>query len=407
MNPFILILAILRRHRLITLLFVAIVALSVALGVGVLHQEKALRQGSTTAADKFDLIVGAPGSHTDLLLSAVYLQPRQVELIDGKLLTEIAANPEVQFVAPLAFGDNHKGQPVVGSTAEFVTYLSDGKLEGRAFERITEAVAGVDVDLGIGDRFTPSHGHGEITPEAAEAADHSAMEIEIVGRLPRTGTPWDSAIISSVESVWAIHDLPTGHDPAGPRAEAVGPPYDGDFLPGIPAAIVKPITFGAAYGLRSEYRTAATTAFFPAEVLLQLYGLMGDVRLIMSLLTLVTQVLVLLGILAGILALMQLFRPQFVVLRAMGAPRLYLLAVMWGYSAALVLIGSAIGLGLGWGISAGLAQWLTDKTGIALGSGLGGQEVLAALRVVVAGGLLALVPAGLLYRQPILEQHQR
>lgn len=407
MNPFILIFAILRRHRLITLLFVAIVALSVALGVGVLNQEKALRQGSTTAADKFDLIIGAPGSHADLLLSAVYLQPKQVELIDGKILTEIAANPEVQFVAPLAFGDNYEGQPIVGSTPSFVTYLSDGNLEGRAFERITEAVAGANASLGIGDRFEPSHGHGEITEEAAEAADHQAMEMEIVGRLPATGTPWDSAIISSVESVWAIHDLPTGHDPSGPRAEAVGEPFDAAFLPGIPAAIVKPTSFGAAYGLRSDYRTAATTAFFPAEVLLQLYGLMGDVRLIMSFLTLATQVLVLLGILAGILALMQLFRQQFFVLRAMGAPRLYLLAVMWGYSAALVVVGSAIGLGLGWAVSMGVATWLTEKTGIAMVVALGWAELWSAVKVVLAGWLLALVPAGLLYRQPILEQHQR
>jgi putative ABC transport system permease protein len=407
MNPFILVLAILRRHRLITWLFVAIVALSVALGVGVLNQEKALRQGSTTAADKFDLIIGAPGSHTDLLLSAVYLQPKAVELIDGKILQDIATNPDVKFVAPLAFGDNHQGEPVVGSTPEFVAYLSDGKLEGRLFERVTEAVAGVDASLGIGDRFSPSHGHGEISEEAAEAADHAELEIEIVGRLPRTGTPWDSAIVSSVESVWAIHDLPLGHDPKGARAEAVGAPFDAAFLPGIPAAIVKPSSFGAAYSLRGQYRTAATTAFFPAEVLLQLYSLMGDVRLIMSLLTLATQVLVLLGILAGILALMQLFRQQFLVLRAMGAPRLYLLAVMWGYSAALVLIGSVIGLGLGWGISTGLASWLTEKTGIALRAGLGLSELRSALQVVLAGWFLALVPAVLLYRQPALEQHHR
>lgn len=406
MNPFVLILAILRRHRLITLLFVAIVALSVALGVGVLNQEKALRQGTTTAADKFDIIIGAPGSHTDLLLSSVYLQPKQVELIDGKLLTNIAANPDVTFVAPLAFGDNYEGQPIVGSTPEFVTYLSESQLEGRVFERMTEAVAGANASLKIGDHFEPSHGHGEITEEAAEAADHEELDIEIVGRLPVTGTPWDSAIISSVESVWAIHDLPTGHDPNGPRAKAVGAPFDAAFLPGIPAAIVKPTSFGAAYSLRSQYRTAATTAFFPAEVLLQLYGLMGDVRLIMSFLTLATQILVLLGILAGILALMQLFRQQFLVLRAMGAPRFYLLTVMWGYSAMLVLLGSVIGLGLGWGISAGLASWLTEKTGIAIAAQLGLAELVSAIKVILAGWLLALIPAGILYQQPILEQHQ-
>ncbi|NJM57432.1 MAG: hypothetical protein HC857_08355 [Synechococcales cyanobacterium RU_4_20] len=263
MNPFILILAILRRHRLITLLFVVIVALSIALGTGILSQEKALRQGSSTAADKFDIIIGAPGSQMDLLLSAVYLQPKAVELLDGKILSEVAVNPEVEFVAPLAFGDTHESFPVVGSTAEFITYLGDGKLEGRVFERIEEAIAGADVNLRIGDRFTPVHGHLDrskslsldadtVTDADADAffqaldAAHQEARKTVVGRMPRTGTPWDRALITPVESVWAIHDLPTGHDPSGPRAQALGAPFDSAFLPGVPALVVKPKSFAGA-----------------------------------------------------------------------------------------------------------------------------------------------------------------
>ncbi|NJR69593.1 MAG: ABC transporter permease [Synechococcales cyanobacterium CRU_2_2] len=420
MNPFILILAILRRHRLITLLFVVIVALSIALGTGILSQEKALRQGSSTAADKFDIIIGAPGSQMDLLLSAVYLQPKAVELLDGKILSEVAVNPEVEFVAPLAFGDTHESFPVVGSTAEFITYLGDGKLEGRVFERIEEAIAGADVNLRIGDRFTPVHGHLDrskslsldadtVTDADADAffqaldAAHQEARKTVVGRMPRTGTPWDRALITPVESVWAIHDLPTGHDPSGPRAQALGAPFDSAFLPGVPALVVKPKSFAGAYALRSEYRGDRTTAFFPAEVLLQLYAVMGDARLVLSFLALATQVLVLLGIFAGILALMQLLRRQFGVLRAMGAPRLYLFAVLWGFLALLISMGSAIGLGLGWSCSVLLSAWLSNKTGIALHPGLGRSELWSAGRFVLIGYGLALVPSGILYRQPAIE----
>ncbi|MEM9137501.1 MAG: ABC transporter permease, partial [Cyanobacteria bacterium P01_F01_bin.42] len=97
MNPWILIRAIARRHRLITVLFVGIVALSVALGIGILSQERALRQGSATAANKFDLIVAAPGSQMDLLLSTVYLQPKPIELLPGEQLAEIMQSPKIQF----------------------------------------------------------------------------------------------------------------------------------------------------------------------------------------------------------------------------------------------------------------------------------------------------------------------
>lgn len=420
MNPFILILAILRRHRLITLLFVAIVALSIALGTGILSQEKALRQGTSTAADKFDLIVGAPGSQIDLLLSSIYLQPKDLELMDGKILSDLATNPEVQFAAPLAFGDSYDGFPVVGSTPEFVTYLADGEIEGRVFEGRDEAIAGADVALEIGDRFESVHGHLDLSdnPGAnfdadadadadafleALQAEHESLEQTVVGRLPRTGTPWDRALITPVESVWAIHDLPTGHDPAGPRAESIGEPFDASFLTGVPAIIVKPQGFAEAYNLRSAYRNDTTTAFFPAEILLELYAIMGDARSIMSFLALMTQVLVLLGIFAGILALMQLFKKQFGVLRAMGAPRLYLFAVLWGFLALLISVGSIIGLGLGWSLSSVVSALLSRRTGIAIHPGLGATELWAAGRFVLIGYGLALIPSGILYRQPAID----
>ncbi len=410
MNPFVLISAILRRHRAITILFVLIVSLSVALGVGIISQERSLRQGSATAAEKFDLIVAAPGSQVDIVLSTVYLQPKAVELLEGELLAELLAEPQAAFVAPLAFGDNYQGLPVVGSSPEFVTYLADDQLSGRVFEAIDEAVIGVDVDLQIGETFTPTHDHVravnldvEERSLAESARSHAEAITEVVGRLPRTGTPWDRSLVTPVEAVWAIHDLPTGHDPDGFRADQIGPPFDPEFLPGIPAVIVKPDSVAAAYGLRNQYRTERTMAFFPAEVLVQLYALMGDARAILSILALLTQVLVLLGIFAGILALVQLFRRQFVVLRAIGAPRLYLFSVLWGYTSALVVSGGVIGLGLGWGISVVLAHWLGARTGIALQAGLGGAELISASVFVITGCGLALIPAALLYRQPVVE----
>ena len=61
-----------------------------------------------------------------------------------------------------------------------------------------------------------------------------------------------------------------------------------------------------------------------------------------------SQALVVAAILAAILALMQLYRKQFAVLRTLGAPRSYVFSAIWSYVSLLVVTGAICGLGLGW-----------------------------------------------------------
>jgi putative ABC transport system permease protein len=75
MNPFPLIRAELRRSFWTMAALLAVIALALALGVAVSALERGLRGGSAAAAEPFDLVVGAPGSETQLVLTAVYLQP--------------------------------------------------------------------------------------------------------------------------------------------------------------------------------------------------------------------------------------------------------------------------------------------------------------------------------------------
>ena len=121
-----------------------------------------------------------------------------------------------------------------------------------------------------------------------------------------------------------MHGLPDGHggphDQPGAGSSPIGPPFDLATMPGIPAAVLKPRTVAEAYGLRNTWRTAETTAFFPAEVLVQLYELLGDARLVMGSLALATELLLVIAILSGILILMRLYRQSFAVLRALAPP---------------------------------------------------------------------------------------
>jgi len=402
MNPWPVIRAALKRYRYSALAFVLLVAAGVSLAVAIVSQERALRSGSAKAADRFDLIVAAPGSRTDALLTAVFLRPGGSQLLSPELSAKLLNETRAAFVSPLAFGDSHRGAPVVGVTATLVEHLSGGLAEGRGFATRDEVVVGAASSLKLGERFHPAHGvhhAGEAQGGDDELDAHEAL-LTVVGRMRPTGSPWDRAVLAPVEQVWAMHKLPSGH---GPDSTQLGPPFDAAHTPGIPAAVLHTPKLAQAYQLRSAYTGRESMAFFPAEALLQLYAVLGDMRQLMSLLALVTQALVLLAIIASVLILFRLLTPQFVTLRALGAPRRYVFAIAWGFTASLMASGVALGLAGGYALSFAVSAALARNTGVALQPALGEAELLMALAMLVIGLLLATLPAWRLQRVPLAQ----
>lgn len=393
-RPWPLVAAMLWRFRWVNLLFVLLIALAGGTGVGLLALERGLRRGTAAAADKFDLVVAAPGSEITMLMAAVYLQPSDVGLLSGETFHAVATHPNVALAAPLAFGDSHDGHPVVGTTAAFLRHLTDDRIEGRMFATPDEAVMGAAVPLGIGDRFQPQHGHGDM----AEA--HDGPPLAIVGRMAATGTPWDSAILVPVETVWQVHGLANGHAPE--RGDLLGPPFDPAYFPGTPAIVVQADTLWGNYALRSAFtRDAVSMAFFPGEVLSTLYRVMGDVRQAMSALALVALGLVACAVLVGLLILIRLFQRHLALLRALGAPARFVFAVVWSYAATLLAAGGALGLIVGQLSTGVLAAALSARMGLALAAPLGWPEAQFAATFVSLASLLALLPARNVLRQPV------
>lgn len=397
LSPWPLVRAMLHRFSGANLVFVALIAVAIGIGVGLTAQERGLRQGSARAAEKFDLIVGAPGSEITLMLAAVYLQPSDVPLLSGAQFAQIAASERVTLAAPIAFGDSHAGAPVVGSTADFVAHLSGGRLsEGRLFQTAQEAVAGASAPVSIGQAITPAHGHG---PTAEDAA-HAGFAYRVTGRMAATGSPWDRAILVPVEGVWAVHGLADGHAPE--NAGRIGPPFDPDHFPGTPAVLVRADALWAHYALKSRFTQTDMMAFFPGTVLAQLHGIMGDLRAAMSLLAGVTQVLVTVAILAGLMILTRIFARGLALLRALGAPVRYVFAIVWSYCAVLILVGALLGLAFGLLAAAGLSRVLTAKTEMLISATLGWPELHLVAGFVSLTLLLALLPAWAAIRRPLL-----
>ncbi|POR45354.1 FtsX-like permease family protein [Bosea psychrotolerans] len=404
MNPFPMVWADIRALRWTALAIIALVALAVAVGVAIGAQERALRRSSAAAAEDFDLLIGAPGSQTQLLMSAVYLQPDAVPLMDGRLLNTLAQDERVAGVAPIAFGDVSKGYVIVGTTAAFAGRW--GRLapsQGRLFAREGEAVLGADVSYGLGDSIAPSHGvlgasaRPGVAHEDEAGHRHAGHDYVAVGRLPRLGSPWDRAILVPVESVWEIHGLANGHAADDGR---IGPPFDGPRIPGVPALVVKPRGVAGAYALRAQYRQGGTMAFFPAEVLVTLYRALGDVRSVLVAASFLNALLILAAVLLLLIAVAGLRRRRYAILRALGAPRGYVLLVVWLGMAGLIGAGCVAGLLAGAVLTTMLSGVIAGQTGLRLVFAIESQEIAFVAALLLIGSAITLVPALMSYRAP-------
>lgn len=390
------ILADLRRNRIGALIVALLIALATALGVAVTLQERALRLGSARASAAFDLVVGAAGSETQLILSSVFLQPAPLSLLPSDTLAGLRNDPRVKNAVPVGFGDFIDSYPIIGTTADAIALLGDLST-GKNFAHIGEAVIGAQVTRDIGDSFYPVHG------TAGEAGkQHDEIEYKVVGRMAATGTPWDRAILVPIQSVWDSHAHHEDGSTAGP-VSTDAPLDDGALLsganPGVPAILVKPNSIADAYNLRQEYRTETTLAVFPGEVLTRLYGTLGDARRVLSYVALGSQALVGAAILMVVAVHVLQRRRQIGALRAFGASRPVVMAMVWLEIFGLVAVGVLAGFAIGYVAVQAISSQLAVKSGIAMPVEFQRGDWATLLWLLVSCGAATLVPALIAYRQ--------
>ncbi len=187
-----------------TLVNVLLMALGAASIVLLLLASSQFASTMSRDAKGIDLVVGALGSPVQLVLSAVYhadIPPGNVKLADVKRWSE---DRRVATAIPLSLGDSFRGYRIVGTTHDYIDLYSAELAEGREWSRTMEAVVGAAVAesgaIGIGSTFAGAHGF-------VEGGDsHDAELYRVVGVLAPTGTVIDRLVLTSLESVWDLHD---------------------------------------------------------------------------------------------------------------------------------------------------------------------------------------------------------
>ncbi|MDI6727578.1 MAG: FtsX-like permease family protein [Thermodesulfovibrionales bacterium] len=96
-------------------------------------------------------------------------------------------------------------------------------------------------------------------------------------------------------------------------------------------------------------------------------------------------------------------RRQIAVLRAIGATPAYVFSSVWLYMTFLMLVGTGLGILLGWLSAHLLSVAFHARTGLHLPVIISGQELILATSLILAGMLLAIIPAWMSYRLPVAE----
>ena len=187
-----------------TFLSIFILALSIALLIGIKQLQKSFENQLENNLGKIDVVIGAKGSPLQLVLASVLHLDNPTGNISYKEAKKISKSPMVKSTIPISYGDNYKGYRIVGTTSKFKSLYKAELDKGRDVEKSKEVVLGSSVakqlNLKIGDTFLSSHGLIENTIEV-----HSD-ELIVVGVLKPTQKVIDRLILTNLESIWHIHD---------------------------------------------------------------------------------------------------------------------------------------------------------------------------------------------------------
>lgn len=180
-----------------------------------------VRQGTralTARADGTPLLVGAPGSATDLTLSALYFRPPAIEPTTYAEVERLAASGLAQAI-PLHLRYEVRGQRIVGTSTDYLAFRNLRIAEGRRFALLGESVLGASaaraLGAGVGDTVLSS------PAGAFDVAGSFPLEMPVVGVLAPSGTPDDEAVLVDLKTAWVIAGLAHGHDDVtAPGAES-------------------------------------------------------------------------------------------------------------------------------------------------------------------------------------------
>jgi putative ABC transport system permease protein len=427
----------------------ALTALSMALGVAVMIaviviHSVAVRQFEQNAQG-YHLIVGGKGGALQLVLSTVYHIGQPLYPIPYTYYQKFLPGGEfadvTELAIPMCLGDSYESPSgtlfrVIGTTPDLFDKINYGTYAdgtprsyefepgGRNFksENFYEAVVGsvvaAQAGLKLGDEIEPTHGIG--------SEGHKHEGFKLVGILKPTGTANDRAVFINIEGFYLLegHALSPEdeHEDDDQKADAINHedehageaehdhqhahtplPIAQREVTSILVLCNSPLGPTALdYAINKGEDGIAQTVAPAREVAVLMNNIVGPVRVILLVLTVLIIIVAGVSILVSIYNSMSERSHDIAVMRALGASRGAVMAIILVESILLSLGGGLIGMLLGHGLIGLASPYVVERTGVALGLfEFDWQELVLIPALVILASLVGFLPAVAAYRTDV------
>lgn len=380
-----LIFAYLRLRPFAAALQVMLLALGAATAIALLLFNAQSQTRLARDAVAIDLVIGAKGSALQLVLSNVFHADAPVGNILLSDAEKIIQDPRVKAAQIINLGDSVGGYRLVGAASEIIAFygakIAAGETYARPFEAVLGAEAAARLRLAPGAQFISAHGLGD------GGGGHDEHAYQVTGVLAKTGTVVDRLVFTPLASVWQAH---------GDNEQTIAPRA-------VTAILIQTRTPLAALQMKRDVNeTAPVMAARPADEMGRLFALVGVGVDVFRAFAVILITAAALSVFAALLGALQERRSDIALLRAMGATRGSVFAILFGQGLLIAALGAALGLVLGHGAISLLAQMSPQAAGFGLtGAAFAPEEVWVLAGCLAAGALAALLPAVQAYRSDI------
>lgn len=329
-----------------SILHIVLMALGVAMMSALLLFGHQLQERLYKDSANIDAVVGAKGSPLQLILSTIQhmdMPTGNIPLSDAR---RIQQHPNIKQAIPISLGDTFQRFRIVGTEKSYLALYNAGLSEGSVWSKPMQAVIGAqvagDAGLQIGDTLVGSHG-------LVETGDnHANHPYHVVGILQPTGRAIDRLVITSLESVWELHDDDHHAHDSHEHHHTLAPQTSDNKE--VTALLIQYRTRAAALTFAREInRHTSMQAASPALEMARLVDLIGVGTETLVAIGAVLVGISLLGVLIALFNAVQERRYDLALFRTFGATHRTILSLVLIEGMTIAIIGSMLGVVLGVG----------------------------------------------------------
>ena len=410
MNLILLVWNYLKSKPLNTVLNIFLLALGISVITVLLLFNRQLEEKISSNAKGIDLVVGAKGSPLQLILCNIFHIDFPTGNINLREAERIAKNRLVKGAIPLALGDSYQGYRIVGTHKGYAELYDAQLTQGDWWNDEMEVTLGAHVaealKFSIGDKFESTHGL------TLEGHSHENKQFVVKGILKRTNTVLDNLILTSIESIWFVHEEHAEQaehkvehlsDSVFVPSKLVASHPQGDSTKEVTSLLIQYRSPMAAIQLpRYINGQSSLQAASPAFETARLFSILGvGVDILMSF----AYLLIFISALSIFIALYNSLKERrydLAIMRSMGASRSKLFISMLVEGGTLSFLGSIIGVLVAHGVLIVLAVIVegVSKAGIS-GIVFYREEWIILAGSLFLGVMCAFIPALQAYRTDI------